>query len=146
MCKTSKGKEKGKTVHLAEVSGRYMGSLSILSKNIFKSAVIGGCYLWKGAGVLAKNSRALIGKIVREINLLKADENVGVKEYILKHKTPPNILVKVPFPKPSESQSVDKSYVVKRLGDVLSTAVDVEDENNLTILSLDRYFEQIKEK
>lgn len=131
-------KEKNKA---ADISSTCLNGLSQLGELVMESAISGGYYAVRGAKLAAEKGVEIAGQISPKIRtFIYSRQKVGMKEYIRRHRAPPNVLVKVPGPVSGDTDQ----QVISEIGKVLSDAAEQDDADNLTIVNLDSYFKKLK--
>lgn len=131
----------------ASITGACWTLLSKMGTSAAENSVLGSLAVARGTASATKGVVLAASSVTRKFyNLLRSREPVNVKEYIKTHKTPPNVLVRVPAPAQPRSGPLAKAQVLERLGEALAAASEADDADNLTILNLDGYFELIEQE
>ncbi len=131
----------------ASVTGACWTLFSKIGTTVAENSVMGSLAAVRGGASATKSVFSAASRLSRKFRgLLRSREPVDVKLYIETHKTPPNVLVRVPAPPRPQSGPPVKAQVLDQLGEALSAASEADDADNLTILNLDGYFDLIEEE
>ena len=138
------------------------GSISQKSLNLIKkvpkvfcnASEAGGNYLESGRKMILRKSGAMFHWIKEKAPFLEEKEPVQshagkeknkLPEYHLKAEGPENILIKISLPRIPGKKSESKSALLERVSERVLQALPEDDEDNIIILDLDDYFDQLKE-